>query len=147
MAKDPYLDYESSLEDLTFNSKPIINMLTMMAGRNRDIADRLVELIETRISKVAGIKIRGLSHLSPYIVVSLNSLCLCVVYMHVLVLAIMSLVTLKKKRKKDTVSKMVPTHFTCYCAFVKSWGPFVGTAGIQATNDLLDGFYDEKFGW
>ncbi len=46
-------DYELSLEDLTFNSKPIINMLTMLAGKHKSLAPQIVELIETRFFKVA----------------------------------------------------------------------------------------------
>ena len=45
-------DYELSLEDLTFNSKPIINMLTMLADKHRPLAGQIVELIESRFFKV-----------------------------------------------------------------------------------------------
>ncbi len=46
-------DYELSLEDLTFNSKPIINMLTMLADKHRPLAGQIVDLIESRFFKVA----------------------------------------------------------------------------------------------
>ena len=45
-------DYESSLEDLTFNSKPLINVLTMLAEENRKHAVVIVKLIQRRIIKV-----------------------------------------------------------------------------------------------
>lgn len=46
-------DYELDLEDLTFNSKPIINTLTMKAEKHRDLAPELIDLIQTRFFKVA----------------------------------------------------------------------------------------------
>ena len=46
-------DYETSLEDLTFNSKPIINHLTMTAGSHSNLASRIVGLIERRLFQVA----------------------------------------------------------------------------------------------
>ena len=52
-SKEILKDYESSLEDLTFNSKPIINMLTMLANRHRALASEIVDLVETRFFKVA----------------------------------------------------------------------------------------------
>ncbi|XP_019854910.1 PREDICTED: pre-mRNA cleavage complex 2 protein Pcf11-like [Amphimedon queenslandica] len=45
-------DYESVLEELTFNSKPIINMLTMKADKYRIYAPAIVELVKTRFFKV-----------------------------------------------------------------------------------------------
>ena len=45
-------DYESVLEELTFNSKPIINMLTMKADKYRVYAPAIVELVKTRFFKV-----------------------------------------------------------------------------------------------
>ena len=48
-------DYESSLEDLTFNSKPLINVLTMLAEENSQHANVIVKLVERRISKVCQI--------------------------------------------------------------------------------------------
>ncbi|XP_037604687.1 LOW QUALITY PROTEIN: pre-mRNA cleavage complex 2 protein Pcf11 [Sebastes umbrosus] len=44
-------DYQSSLEDLTFNSKPHINMLTILAEENRHCAKDIVAIIEAQISK------------------------------------------------------------------------------------------------
>ena len=52
-AKDVLKSYESSLEDLTFNSKPIINMLTMTADKYKAQAPEIAELIESRVLKVA----------------------------------------------------------------------------------------------
>ena len=51
-AEDICKDYASSLEDLTFNSKPLINMLTMLAEENRQLAAEIVKLIEKRIYEV-----------------------------------------------------------------------------------------------
>ena len=45
-------EYKSSLEDLTFNSKPLISMLTMLADDNRDYSPQIVQVIESRIKKV-----------------------------------------------------------------------------------------------
>ncbi|NXB73158.1 PCF11 protein, partial [Donacobius atricapilla] len=44
-------DYQSSLEDLTFNSKPHINMLTILAEENVPFAKDIVSLIEAQIAK------------------------------------------------------------------------------------------------
>ena len=51
--------YESSLEDLTFNSKPIINMLTMTADKYKAQAPEIAELIESRVLKVASLRLLG----------------------------------------------------------------------------------------
>jgi pre-mRNA cleavage complex 2 protein Pcf11 len=45
-------EYGSSLEDLTFNSKPLINVLTMLAEENSKYASSVTKLIEERIYKV-----------------------------------------------------------------------------------------------
>ena len=45
-------EYKSSLGDLTFNSKPHINNLTILADENKQYADRVVQLIEVQLSKV-----------------------------------------------------------------------------------------------
>lgn len=45
-------EYASSLEDLTFNSKPLINVLTMLAEENSRYAASVTKLIEERIYKV-----------------------------------------------------------------------------------------------
>ena len=50
--EDVCKEYASSLEDLTFNSKPLINMLTMLAEENRQLAAQIVKLIEKRIYEV-----------------------------------------------------------------------------------------------
>ena len=46
-------DYKSSLSDLTFNSKPMINVLTMLAEENEVHADGIVRVIRNRIKKVS----------------------------------------------------------------------------------------------
>lgn len=45
-------EYVSSLADLTVNSKPLINMLTMLAEENSAHAAAIVEAIERHIDKV-----------------------------------------------------------------------------------------------
>lgn len=45
-------EYASSLEDLTFNSKPLINVLTMLAEENSQHAAEIIKLIEKRIYEV-----------------------------------------------------------------------------------------------
>lgn len=45
-------EYTSSLADLTFNSKPLISVLTMLAEENSQHARDIVEAIETHLSKV-----------------------------------------------------------------------------------------------
>ena len=44
--------YKQSLEDLTFNSKPLIDDLTRAAGQLEAEGDQIVELIQSRIMKV-----------------------------------------------------------------------------------------------
>ena len=50
--EDARREYQSSLEDLTFNSKPHINMLTILAEENLHFAKDIVAIIEAQISKV-----------------------------------------------------------------------------------------------
>lgn len=50
--EDACREYQSSLEDLTFNSKPHINMLTILAEENTQFAKDIVAIIEAQISKV-----------------------------------------------------------------------------------------------
>lgn len=45
-------EYTSSLADLTFNSKPLITVLTMLAEENQQHASDIVEAIETHLAKV-----------------------------------------------------------------------------------------------
>ncbi|MEE6473107.1 hypothetical protein FKM82_009848 [Ascaphus truei] len=49
--EDACRDYQSSLEDLTFNSKPHINMLTILAEENVQFAKDIVIIIEAQIAK------------------------------------------------------------------------------------------------
>ncbi|XP_077447884.1 pre-mRNA cleavage complex 2 protein Pcf11 isoform X2 [Stigmatopora argus] len=51
--EDACQEYKSSLEDLTFNSKPHINMLTILAEENVSFAKDIVAIIEAQISKAA----------------------------------------------------------------------------------------------
>ncbi len=61
--------YRQSLEDLTFNSKPLIDDLTRAAGQLEPRGNQIIEMIRNRIMKVA----RGqwTSFLSCYTFVSL----------------------------------------------------------------------------
>ncbi|XP_036176569.1 pre-mRNA cleavage complex 2 protein Pcf11-like [Myotis myotis] len=49
--EDVCREYQSSLEDLTFNSKPYINMLTILAEENLPFAKEIVSLIEAQAAK------------------------------------------------------------------------------------------------
>ncbi|XP_030636860.1 pre-mRNA cleavage complex 2 protein Pcf11 isoform X2 [Chanos chanos] len=49
--EDACREYQSSLEDLTFNSKPHINMLTILAEENLHFAKDIVAIIEAQIIK------------------------------------------------------------------------------------------------
>ncbi|KAF5906966.1 pre-mRNA cleavage complex 2 protein Pcf11-like, partial [Clarias magur] len=49
--EDACRDYQSSLEDLTFNSKPHINMLTILAEENLQFPEDIVAIIEAQIAK------------------------------------------------------------------------------------------------
>ncbi|KAK2882275.1 pre-mRNA cleavage complex 2 protein Pcf11 [Channa argus] len=49
--EDACREYQSSLEDLTFNSKPHINMLTILAEENINFAKDIVAIIEAQILK------------------------------------------------------------------------------------------------
>lgn len=54
--------YEESLENLTFNSKPLIDDLTRNAGLLKNRGDLVVNLINTRIKKVAWSRCVNLPH-------------------------------------------------------------------------------------
>lgn len=45
-------EYISSLSDLTINSKPLINMLTMLAEDNIEHAPAIVQAVENHLQKV-----------------------------------------------------------------------------------------------
>ena len=46
-------DYKASLCDLKDNSKPMITVLTMIAEENKQHAEAIVQVIETRILEVS----------------------------------------------------------------------------------------------
>jgi hypothetical protein len=48
-------DYEETLEVLTINSKPLINDLTMAAGRYKPLAPKIIEKIESRLFEVSAV--------------------------------------------------------------------------------------------
>ncbi|KAK9886971.1 hypothetical protein WA026_019229 [Henosepilachna vigintioctopunctata] len=52
MVSEDVKAYVSSLTDLTFNSKPLINMLTMLADENVAHAAEIVEVVENHLAKV-----------------------------------------------------------------------------------------------
>jgi len=52
MADEAVDDFKSSLADLTFNSKPLINMLTMLAEENAQYSEQIVRVIEEHIRQV-----------------------------------------------------------------------------------------------
>ena len=49
------LEYASELKDLTFNSKTLINTLTMLAGDNLDAASSVAAAIDQHILTVSSI--------------------------------------------------------------------------------------------
>ena len=49
-------DYTQTLEDLTFNSKPHINALTILASENEKDADKIVMAIQNRLKDVGFIR-------------------------------------------------------------------------------------------
>ena len=44
--------YRAALADLSFNSKPLINMLTMLAEESEQMAAEIVQVIDDQIEKV-----------------------------------------------------------------------------------------------
>jgi hypothetical protein len=53
MVRDFSQQYEAKLRELTFNSKPIINSLTILADETKPLASKVVELIVARIMSVS----------------------------------------------------------------------------------------------
>jgi hypothetical protein len=51
-------EYMSSLADLTVNSKPLINMLTMLAEENVESAPTIVKVIEKHLSQVLNLSFK-----------------------------------------------------------------------------------------
>ena len=49
-------EYKSSLSDLNFNSKPLINMLTMLADENKKHAATIVKTIVNHVNSVSNIR-------------------------------------------------------------------------------------------
>lgn len=52
MEEEVIQEYCSSLEELTANSKPLINMLTMLAEDNEQYAPEIVKVIESHLQQV-----------------------------------------------------------------------------------------------
>ena len=53
MAEEVVEEYKSSLNDLTFNSKVHINLLTMLAEDNVQYSEHIVKIIEAHLQKVS----------------------------------------------------------------------------------------------
>ena len=49
---DAVESYRAALADLSFNSKPLINMLTMLAEESEQMAAEIVQVIDDQIEKV-----------------------------------------------------------------------------------------------
>ncbi|KAL5012400.1 hypothetical protein ScPMuIL_010951 [Solemya velum] len=73
MAEEVVEEYESSLAELTFNSKPQINMLTMLAEDHEQHASHIVKVIEERIEKMDSKKKLPLLYLIDSIIKNLQS--------------------------------------------------------------------------
>lgn len=54
--KDDYQEYKSTLNELKMNSKPLINLLTILAEEKISNASQVVRAIEERISEVSLIR-------------------------------------------------------------------------------------------
>ena len=65
--------FQEALEDLTFNSKPLIDDLTRAADTNKAQAPRIVEIIESRLMQVD----RASWGESAVKIIILNSVCIC----------------------------------------------------------------------
>ena len=59
MAVEAAKEYKSSLDELTFNSKLHINVLTMLADENVKYAESIVGVIEEHINKVSSWNIKN----------------------------------------------------------------------------------------
>lgn len=46
-------EYLKTLQDLTFNSKPLIDVLTEVADENREYASTIVQCIEEQLERVS----------------------------------------------------------------------------------------------
>ena len=49
---DVVTEYKTAIQDLTFNSKPLINALTMLAEDNKDFGSNIIKVICDRIMEV-----------------------------------------------------------------------------------------------
>ena len=52
MVEEAVEEYKITLQDLTFNSKPHINALTMLAEENKKFASQIATAIEKHLLKV-----------------------------------------------------------------------------------------------
>ena len=52
MSSEPIEEFKSSLNDLVFNSKPQINMLTMLAEDSVQQSSAIVQVIENHLQEV-----------------------------------------------------------------------------------------------
>lgn len=59
--------YLSSLVDLTTNSKPLINMLTMLAEENIEHGQTIVDAVQRRITEVLNLFLHNQNKIQNYI--------------------------------------------------------------------------------
>ena len=54
-------EYQATLEELSFNSKPHINMLTMLADENQEFSHNIVQTIENRLLQVTIVNVQAVN--------------------------------------------------------------------------------------
>lgn len=150
-------DYESVLEELTFNSKPIINMLTMKADKYRIYAPAIVELVKTRFFKVVPHRTPWPSFLSSLLNSSLNVVC---IYLFVLIVNVCNtsvshnIVNNNDNSFLKAIIKICKAPLFLNRSLILSLNPSLyevmvcslGAARVQDTNPLPDGLYDQEPG-
>ena len=112
--------YKRSIEDLTFNSKPLIDDLTRAAGQLEPKGDQIIEIIRSRIMQVA--KPEAESHVvnglySPhYVLYPAASITICSFYYLLLKLLFYAISVLIIMRMfSSSVMNLI-----CCCRFVQS---------------------------